>query len=148
MSTITSANSKLTFTVRSPAGIVVGPFTVQGYASDDAFATDAVERAIAMMGVDGFMSAGYVPSMTPQTIHLQADSPSIDLFEAWDGAQSVLRDVLFADGVLALPGLQKAYGLVKGVLTRVTPIPQAKKVLQPVTYEITWQSVIPSPISV
>lgn len=148
MSSITAANSKLTLTVRGALGIVVGPFTVQGYASDDAFATEAVERAVALMGVDGFMSGGFVPNITPQVITLQADSPSVALFEAWDGAQTVLRDALFADGVLALPGLQKGYALVKGILTRITPMPQAKKVLQPLTYEIAWQSATPAPISV
>lgn len=148
MSTITSANCKLTFTVRGPAGVVVGPFTVQGYASDDAFATEAVESAIAMLGVDGIMSAGWVPRMTKQVVTLQADSPSIPLFEAWDGAQSVLRDVLFADGVLAYPGLLKAYALVKGVLTRLTPIPAGRRVLEPQVFEITWGTVQPAPIAV
>jgi hypothetical protein len=148
VSTITSANAKLTLTVRSGLGIVVGPFTVQGFASDDAFATEPVERAQALMGVDGKMSAGWVPNMTPQVITLQADSPSVSIFETWDGAQAVLRDVLFADGVLSLPGLGKAYALVKGVLTRITPIPQGKKVLQPVTYEITWETVQAAPVTV
>lgn len=148
MATITSANAKLTLTVRSALGIVVGPFTVQGYASDDAFATEAVERAQALMGVDGKMSAGYVPSLTPQVITLQADSPSVALFETWEGAQAVLKDVLFADGVLALPGVQKGYALIKGVMTRLTPMPQGKKVLQPVTYEITWETVQPAPLTV
>lgn len=148
MATITSANSKLSFTVRSNAGIVVGPFTCQGYASDDAFVTEVVDSAEAVMGVDGRMSAGFTPYITRQTITLQADSPSIDLFEAWLGAQQVLKDVLFADGVLSLPGLQKSYALIKGVLTRITPIPQAKRVLQPVTYEIAWETVQPAPLSV
>lgn len=148
MSTITSANCKLTFTVRGPAGVVVGPFTVEGYASDDAFATEAVESAVAIMGVDGKMSAGWVPRITKQLVKLQADSKSVPLFEAWDGAQNVLRDVLFAEGVLAYPGLQKGYALVKGVLTRLTPMPAAKRTVEPVDYEISWESVTPAPIAV
>lgn len=148
MATITSANAKLTFTVRGPAGIVVGPFTVQGYASDDAFATETVDAAEAIMGVDGKMSAGFTPYIVRQTIILQADSASVPLFEAWLGAQNVLRDVLFADGALSYPGLTKAYALIKGVLTRVTPMPQAKRVLQPVTYEIAWETVQPAPIAI
>lgn len=148
MATITAANAKLTFTVRGPAGIVVGPFTVQGYASDDAFATETVDAAEAIMGVDGKMSAGFTPYIVRQTIILQADSASVALFEAWLGAQNVLRDVLFADGALSYPGLTKAYALIKGVLTRVTPMPQAKRVLQPVTYEIAWETVQPAPIAV
>ena len=148
MATITSANAKVTTTVRGPAGIVVGPFTWEGFASDDAFATEMADSAEALMGVDGKMSAGYTPFIVRQTVIFQADSNTIALFEAWLTAQQVLKDVLFADQVVALPGLQKAYACVKGALTRITPIPQAKRVLQPVTYEIAWEVVQPSPISV
>lgn len=146
MGSITSANAKLTFTVRGPAGIVVGPFTVQGYAGDDAFATETVEAAQAVMGVDGKLSAGFVPNPAIQTITLQPDSPSRRLFEAWYGAQQALGDVLEADGFLALPGPGVAYGLVKGYLTQYTPMPQGKKILQPMTYQITWENVQPAPL--
>jgi hypothetical protein len=138
----------LTFTVRSTLGIVVGPFTVEGYASDDAFAVEAVEAAVAMMGVDGQMSVGWVPRITKQLITLQADSPSVALFEAWDGAQQALRDVLIADGAIAYPGLQKGYVLIKGALTRLTPMAAAKRVLEPLVYEISWGLVQPAPIAV
>ncbi len=148
MATITSANAKLTITVRGPAGIVVGPFTVQGYASDDAFAMEAVEAAIVRMGVDGIMSGGRVPFISPQGITLQANSPSIALFSAWVGAQEALGDTLVAEASLALPSISTAYALVNGILTRFTPIPPGKRVLEPVTYEISWGSVQPSPISV
>lgn len=148
MSTITSANAKLTFTVRSRAGIVVGPFTVQGYASDDAFATETVEAAQALMGVDGKLSAGFVPNPAIQTITLQADSKSRPLFEAWYGAQKALKDALFAEGVLLLEGPGVVYALVKGVLTQYTPMPQGKKVLQPMTFQITWEDVQPAPLQV
>lgn len=148
MATITSANAKQIITVRGPAGPVVGPFTLEGFASDDAFATEAVESAVALIGVDGKMSGGFTPFLVPQTIILQADSICLPRFDDWLGAQQVLRDVLIADSVLSLPGLGKAYAMVKGILTRVTPIPQAKRTLQPVTYEITWETVQPAPISV
>lgn len=148
MGTITSANAKLTITVSGPAGAVVGPFTVQGFASDDAFSTDPVESGIARIGVDGRPSFGFVPFLTPQTITLQADSPSIPLFEAWLGAEQVLQEALIANGSLSLPSLQKSYALIKGGLTRITPIPPGKRVLEPVTYEITWGSVQPAPIAV
>lgn len=146
--TLTSANSKFTITVAGPLGVVVGPFTLQGYATDDAFATEMVDVAQALMGVDGNLSAGYTPFPVKQTIVLQADSPSIPLFDAWLGAMKVLRETLRADGVLAIPGQGKSYAMVKGYLTRVTPIAQAKAILQPVTYEITWQSADPAPIVV
>lgn len=148
MATITAASTKVTTTVRSAAGIVVGPFTWQGYASDDAFAAEMADSAEALMGVDGRMSAGFTPFITRQSVIFQADSPTIQLFETWLGAQQVLRDVLFADGAIAYPGLAKGYALVKGVLTRITPFAQAKRVLQPVSYEIAWETVQPAPISI
>lgn len=146
---ITSANAKLTLTVRSSAGIVVGPFTVEGYANDAAFATETVDAAEAVMGVDGRMAAGYLPRITKQQISLMANSPSIALFETWDNAQKVLGDVLVADGSIAAPSLGRAYACVKGILTRLTPVPTARKTFsEPVVYEVSWESVTPAPITV
>lgn len=147
MSTITSANSALTLSVRLAGLFPTGPFSVQGYASDDAFATETVDAAEARMGVDGIMSGGYLPRMTKQTITLQADSPSIALFETWVGAQDVVKEIFYGDGILTLPSIGRTYALVKGILTRITPIPPAKKVLEPVTYEITWELVQPAPVA-
>jgi hypothetical protein len=154
VSTITSANSSLVLTPRLTSAVLSGllpalagvGFPVQGYASDDAFATDAVDSAEARVGVDGIMSAGWLPRLTKQTITLQADSPSLQLFNALVGAQDALREVIFLDGVLTLPSVGITYALVKGVMTRITPIIPAKKVLEPVTYEITWGTVQPAPV--
>lgn len=153
MSTITSANSSLVLTPRL-AGILSGllpalagaGFGVQGYASDDAFATDTVDAAEARIGVDGIMSAGYLPRLTKQTITLQADSPSIKAFELLIGAQDTVREVIFLDGILTIASIGTTYALIKGVLTRFTAIPPAKKVLEPVTYELTWGQVLPAPV--
>lgn len=149
MGSITSANAKLTFTVRGRGGLpIVGPFTVQGFASDDAFAVETVESAQAVMGVDGKLSAGFVPNPAIQTITLQADSPSRRLFDDWYTAQARLKDVVVADGVLLLEGPGVAYALAKGYLTQYTPMPQGKKILQPMTYQITWETVQPAPLGV
>lgn len=147
MTTITSANSKLSLTIRSSAGVaIVGPFTLEGYATDDAFAVEAVESGIAKKGVDGRMSAGFVPFVTVQTIMLQADSPSIQLFDDWMAAEQALKDKLYADGALTQPGPQKAYVMVKGVLTRYTTLAAARRTLEPVQYQITWDQVNPTPL--
>lgn len=145
---ITSANSVLTITPRT-TGLIGsgGAFTVEGYASDDAFTADTVDIAEAMMGVDGKMSAGYTPYITKQTITLQADSPSIILFETIVGAQNTLRQPIFMDAVLALPAIQKSYIFKLGVMTRVTPFPAGKKVLQPVQYELSWESCVAVPLA-
>jgi hypothetical protein len=147
MSTITSANSSLVITARLAGLFPAGPFAVQGYASDDAFAMDAVDTAEVRMGVDGRMSGGYTPRMTPMTITLQADSPSIRAFETLVGAQDTIREIIYVDAVLTLPAIGTTYALVKGILNRLTPIPPAKKVLEPVTYTITWELVQPAPVA-
>lgn len=146
---ITSANAKLTLTVRSPAGIVVGPFTVEGYASDAAFAVEAVDAAEVLMGVDGRMAAGYLPRITKFSLSLMANSPSVLLFDAWDNAQKALGDILVADGFLAAPSLGKAYALVKGALSRLSPVPTARRTFsEPQVFELSWESVTPAPITV
>lgn len=146
---ITSANAKLTLTVRNSAGIVVGPFTVEGYAQDAAFAVEAVDAAEVLMGVDGKMAAGYLPRITRFTISLMANSPSNALFEAWDNAQRALGDILVADGFIAAPSLGKAYALVKGAMNRLTPVPTARRTFsEPVLYELSFESVTAAPIEV
>lgn len=145
---ITSANAKLSLTVRGSSGVIVGPFTVEGYAQDASFAVETVDSAEAIMGVDGKMAAGYVPNITRFTISLMANSPSIALFEAWDNAQRVLGDILVADGALEAPSIGRTYALAKGVLTRLTRVPTGRKTFsEPQVFELAWESVTAAPVS-
>lgn len=146
MTDITSANAVLTISPRAAGLIGAGAFTVEGFASDDAFMADAVDIAEAVMGVDGKMSIGVVPYITKQLITLQADSPSVSLFETIVGAQNTLRQPIILDAILSLPSVAKSYTFVKGGLTRITPFPPGKKILQPLQYEISWESVAASPL--
>lgn len=144
---ITSANAVLTISPRL-AGLIGsgGIFTVEGFASDSAFMAEAVDVAEARMGVDGKASFGYTPYLVKQNITLQADSPSIALFEAILGAQNTLRQPMILDAVLALPAISKAYSFTKGAMTRATPFPPGKKVLEPQDYELTWELVAAAPL--
>jgi len=143
MPNITSQNAKLTIAVRNSAGVVVGPFTVQGYHDTAMFATEEIQAAEVRMGCDGKLAGGYTPAPVPLTISLMANSPSVALFEAWYNAQKALGDVLTADGTVLAPSLEKAYTYVKGFLTRVTPMPEGQKTFgSPVVYQITWESFV------
>ncbi len=144
---ITSANSTLTVSPRVAGITGAGAFTVEGYASDEAFASETVDSAEAVMGVDGRLSAGFTPYIVKQTITLQADSASVLLFETILAAQNTLRTPIVVDAVLALPSVQKSYIFTKGVLTRVTPFSAAKKILQPVQYELSWESCVAVPLA-
>ena len=137
-STITSANSVFTLVV---AGLFPAPVQLKGYASDKAFTTEAVDLAEVQMGVDGRMTAGFVPNPVKQTITLQADSPSKDIFTAVIQAMKTAREVFYISGSISLPSTGESFTLTRGILTNAKQIPDAQKVLQPVDFVITWESV-------
>ena len=137
-STITSANSVFTLVV---AGLFPAPVQLKGYASDKAFTTEAVDLAEVQMGVDGRMTAGFVPNPVKQTITLQADSPSKDIFTAVIQAMKTAREVFYISGSISLPSTGESFALTRGILTNAKQIPDAQKVLQPVDYVVTWESV-------
>ncbi len=136
--TITSANSVLTLVI---AGLFPAPVQMQGYATDKAFTTEALDLAEVQMGVDGRMTAGYTPMQTKQTITLQADSPSKAIFTALIQAMKTAREVYYISGSLALPSTGESFTMTRGILTNAKQIPDGQKVLQPVDYVITWESV-------
>lgn len=136
--TITSANSVFTIVV---PGLFPAPVQLRGYATDRAFTTEAVDLAEVQMGVDGRMTAGFVPNPVKQTITLQADSPSKDIFTALIQAMKTAREVYFVSGSIALPSTGEAFTLTRGILTNAKQIPDAQKVLQPMDFVITWESV-------
>lgn len=136
--TITSANS--VFTIVIP-GLFPAPVQLRGYASDKAFTTEAIDLAEVQMGVDGRMTAGFVPNPTKQTVTLQADSPSKDIFTALIQAMKTAREVFYISGSIALPSTGESFTLTRGILTNTKQIPDAQKVLQPMDFVITWESV-------
>ena len=136
--TITSANSVFTIVV---PGLFPAPVQLRGYATDRAFTTEAVDLAEVQMGVDGRMTAGFVPNPVKQTITLQADSPSKDIFTAVIQAMKTAREVFYISGSISLPSTGESFTLTRGILTNAKQIPDAEKVLQPVDYVITWESV-------
>lgn len=136
--TITSANSVLMISVPS---LFPAPVQIQGYASDKAFAMDALDIAEVNMGVDGRMTAGFTPNPTKQTISLQADSPSKDIFETIVRSMKQAREIFYINASIALPSTGESFTLTRGVLTSIPQMPTAQKVLQPVDYVITWSEV-------
>jgi len=136
--TITSANSVLTFVV---AGLFPAPVQMSGFASDKAFAMESLQLAEVQMGVDGRMTAGYTPNPSVQDITLQADSPSKTFFNALIAATKSTREVFYISGSLVLPSTGEKYSMRRGILTKGKQIPDAAKLLQPMDYQITWESV-------
>ena len=141
MSTLTSANSVLYLGI---AGIFPVPQKIEGYATDDAFAFEAVQPAQAVMGVDGRMSAGYTPFMSIQTITIQADSPSMVVFEAYMAAMKTAREVFYCNGTLNILSISRKFVMTRGVLTQIPSAPTARTILQPMSFQITWEDVSPA----
>lgn len=137
--TITSANAQFALAI---AGLYPAPQILQGYAAEDAFSTGDISNAQTVRGVDGKMSAGFVFADLSQTITVMPDSPSLLVFNNWTVAQLAAREVLIASATIILPSISMKYVLTKGVLTMGKPIPDVKRVLQAVGYQITWESIV------
>lgn len=137
MATLTTANSE--FIILVPL-VFSSPQIIQGYATDDAFGTEDVTPTEAKIGVDAKKSSGRTPYLTKMLIHIQSDSPANDIFEQWNGAIIAANDDLTASGSIMSPSLGKAWTLNNGSLTRYKVIPDAKKLFEARTYEITWES--------
>ncbi len=98
-----------------------------------------------MMGVDGRLSAGYVPYPTKLNITLQADSPSTNMFDVVLAAQVAANELYVFDGVVILQGTNEKYVFTKGFLTAATPMSSSKKVLQPRKFTITFEKTSKAP---
>ena len=136
--TLTSANSVFALSI---PGLFPAPVVLEGYAADNAFGADSVPTAETHIGVDGFMSAGFIFSLTKMKVHLEADSFSVDIFDAWNSAQKSERELYFANATIELPSVGKSFTLTKGALTNYKNFPDAKKTLSAVEFEITWESI-------
>lgn len=135
---ITSANSQLVLTI---PGVFSSSIPIQGYAADGGFTTEAIHSAETMMGMDGRMSAGFVFAETKFKITLNADSPSKSIFDDWRAFDQGQREISYAQAVLTLPSTKESYTMTNGVLTSYPGTPAGKKVLQPVEYELTFESI-------
>ena len=142
MPSITSANTILTLAIPL---LFPTPVQLQGFATDDVYDIPRIKSVETLMGVDGVLSGGFIYVEILQDIMLQADSPSNSLFDTWWTQMQAAVDVYPANGSIVLPGIATKFTMVNGYLTGYTPAPAAKKVLQPRRFEISWNSIVPSP---
>lgn len=143
MADITSANAVLVLSVPL---ILPVPQQIQGFAVDEIFDTEDVSPVETMMGLDGTLSGGFVYTEKPMTITLMAGSPSNAFFDAWENGMQAAIIAAPASGVLTLTSIGQAYALTNGFLSRYKPIADARKVLQPRKFRVTWQSILPTPV--
>lgn len=137
--TITSANASIVLTI---AGVLAAPTRLRGFGTDNIFSTETIKRIEVQMGIDGHLSAGFVFKEVVMSITLQADSPSMDVFDNWDQAGQLAGDAFEAQGIITLPAIKAKFTLVRGFLTDFAPAPDAEKTLKPRKFGITWEKMI------
>lgn len=142
MATLTNANSVIMLAV---AGIFPTPQQLQGYATDDMFTAADVAPAEVVMGVDGKLSGGYTPYPVALEITLQADSPSMVVFDTWEAFQRTAREVFVAEASVKLPGTSQKWALTRGFLTGYSPMPAGRRILQPRKFTVTFESCTQAP---
>lgn len=141
MASITSANAVFLITIPSLYAV---PQQLQGFSSDEIFATEPLESAETLMGVDGKQSSGFVFVAISQTIMLQADSVSNQVFDNWWASQRQVKDVYLANGSIALPSIGLKYTMTNGALKSYQPVADAGKTLKPRKYTISWENINPA----
>jgi hypothetical protein len=141
--TLTVANSIIMLVIPDLFPV---PQRLQGYAPDSVMSVEAVDSVETVMGLDGLLSAGWMPTPKIWTIELQADSPSTFMFDTWQQAQEAAKDAYIADGFVTLPAIGRLYTMTKGFLTNYAPMPDARKKLEPRRFRITWESIIGAPV--
>jgi hypothetical protein len=145
MPSITSANAVLTIAIPN---LFNSPQQLIGFAADDVYTTDVQPASEVLMGVDGILSAGYVFAPVIQHYALQADSPSVLLFETWYTSEQGIADVYFANGEIVLPAINRKWTMQVGALRDYPPMPDAQRTLRPRRFTIVWQRIVPQPILV
>lgn len=136
MNNITSANATAYMVVKDlyPTG-----FALNNFSTDQA--VDQSEDTIAetRMGVDGYMAAGYVPSIKAVTIQFEATSPSVQYLNNLYLASQKNRRTYEVTLVVKVPAVNKTYTYSGGVLKTGKLLPGLKKVLDPVSYGFDFE---------
>ena len=137
--TITSADAIFALSVTN---LFPSAQTLEGYAADAMFALGDTEMAVSVRGADGKLSGGFVFGEYLQTITIMPDSPSRELFETWQLTSLTSKAVFRCNATIILPAISRKFTLTNGILQRVKAIPDAQRVLQAMTFQINWETVV------
>ena len=138
--TLTVANSVIMMTCEA---LYTSPTQLQGYAADDAFEVDAVENGEYSMGIDGRLSAGFVYNPIQMTLTIQADSPSLPIFENIWNYEVTNRTKLEHNWTITTTANGRRYNLTTGFM-RSYKAPAGKRILQPAIIQLSFARQSPS----
>ena len=136
MNNITSENATAYMVVKDlyPAG-----FALNNFATDQAVDEGEDTVAETRMGVDGYMAAGYIPSIQNVTITFEAASPSVEFLNNLYLASRKNRRTYEVTLVVFIPATGKTFTYSHGVLKTAKALPAIKNVLDPVTYAFDFE---------
>ena len=134
---LTSLDAAMIITI---PGVYPGGIQLQGWKTDDIFDLAAVKPNITRFGVDGVLSAGMQLQPRVMKIHLEASSESQKVFDNWASAEATPPiDSIPCSMTIVMNAAGEEYTCTRGFLTDYKDVADAKKVRDPLTYEITFQ---------
>lgn len=143
MSTITAANAVF---MLGAASLFNVPVQMQGYAADDAFATDEVEFMEKYIGVDGKLSAGFIPYIVMLDFTLSPDSVSNKIMDTIITTEKVTREKLVLNATIMIPSIGLIFAFTHGYLDKGSVMPSAGKILKPRKFSLAFQDLSPAPV--
>lgn len=136
---ITAANSSIT------CACAIGNINFEGYSADSALSAEMTKIVETRMGVDGQMSAGYVPAIKRFTVDFEASSSSIwplmSLARLIESAKTPQPVVI----TITIPAVGKKF-ICSGFLTDYPPVLNIKRTLDPLSFGFDFQEIIPMSI--
>ena len=135
---ITSANAIAVMTIDN---IAPQGFLLQQFSTDAAISQGDDTVSETRMGVDGYMVAGYVPSIKTITITLEPTSPSIDYLNNLYKSMQKNKQVYYCNLIITLPSLKKIIRYSYGVLKTAKILPDMQKTLAPIPYTFDFEKV-------
>ena len=138
---ITSANATAVLTVEKlyPAGI-----ELQNFSTEQSISADEVTVAETRMGVDGHMSAGYVPTIYTVNISLEPGSASVRAINNLLKTQQRARQPYTVGLTITIPSIAEIHRYSNGVLKSGKFVPDGQKVLSALSYKFDFESFEPS----
>lgn len=139
MNNITSANSSISMTS------VLGNIDFSKFSSDSIGSSDMVKFTETKIGVDGQMSAGYIPTIKSFTLNFEASSSSIPYLLDLERLAEVTKTPQAIVMTMSVPAVNKKF-ICTGFFTDCHPTYALGKVLEPMSFKFDFNDVIPMPL--
>lgn len=135
---VTAANVDLILACEElyPSGV-----KLEGFSADSMMTADGIDVTENRRGVDGRMVSGVIKSVQPLSIVLEANSPSLEVFETIRDAMNANNRPYELTLTCHIPALEKTIVYRRGALKNAPSVPAIQRTLQPTTWTMEFQEV-------